>query len=312
MKCSHCQKEIPNDATYCCYCGVETGKYIKKSKYESDPFCFGCSYTIESYKWMDKYLYTDYNPARGVNEDELSWISRTNYKSFRCIKTYQSKLVMSSNIDRIELILIDNYMEASKVFIAKDIDWLELELSQFGKDVLSKVIDYSIKLYRDGFEWTLEEYHGGRMLGPDWDRCLYKAFYRIHRNVFTGDLPIITSPRDYPKYSRNNQSLSHVRQLWTIPGDLQFEIKTLTDRSGKQYECPFINGHALSRKLKQVLFEQFHVDMTHSGTIPRSFFDKYVLSEVFDDKDSYITSDLWYTVSSYAPLLDEDIIDPPE
>lgn len=307
MVCPFCHKELPENAFFCCYCGKELGKYVDLPNSKLSQ-----SYRLTSYSWVDNYSDKDYTPPKAINQDAEEYLMRLYSKSDFETKTYQNwDLFQYSNSNRIILKITDNFTRPPKVFVANDFSWLHKELASFGNKILSEVIDYTLIYRYRGFEWTLADYHGGDSF--DVEKNKRNSFLRIYKQIAwkyedVEYFPILFNPDDLIF----NNSHQTVRQLWDVPGDLNFEIVTLVNRAGKEYSCPFINGHALSRRLRDVLSKEYGIDFQKKGSIPKSFFEKYVLSEVSDDGDNYVTSNLWYTVSVYPPFNAKDIVGEPE
>jgi len=302
MLCPFCHKEIPENAFFCCYCGNDLGKYVDLS----NPILYK-SYRLTSYSWVDNYSDKDYTPSKAVNEDAEHYLMRLFSKSDFETETYQNwDLFHYSNSNRIILKIQDNFTRPPKLFVANDFSWLNKELASLGNTILSKVIDYTLTYRYRGFEWTLADYHGDYFdVEKNKKNSFLKIYNQISRNYTYSDTFPILFNLDALIINNAHQT---VRQLWGVPGDLNFEIVTLVNRAGKEYSCPFINGHALSRKLRDVLSKEYGIDFQKNGSIPKSFFEKYVLSEVSDDGDNYVTSNLWYTVSVYPPFNEKDIV----
>ena len=83
-----------------------------------------------------------------------------------------------------------------------------------------------------------------------------------------------------------------------IPSNRTIESRTLTNRGGHKYTCPFIGPYALSRAMKATLAQE-NIGCSDGITIPESFFEKYDLIEcIYNPKEleeSFVTSDYWYT-----------------
>lgn len=86
---------------------------------------------------------------------------------------------------------------------------------------------------------------------------------------------------------------------------LKVSMKQCLDYKEREYYHPFIHECAISRRLANVLMEDYAFDCTCQEDFPNEFFEDYYLVKVWptspnhlkpgEEPKRFVTSDIWYT-----------------
>lgn len=282
MKCERCGKEIPDDSLFCNYCGEDQGK---RFDLKTSTRIMPTSVMVEEYWWIDNNENRDVpHEDWGKSRLSLTYYQRDELRKFR-------------NSDRIELEFYYNLKTVN--YIATDLEWLKLELSVLGDEVLSDWGNkYILKYSKDGFTYNVLHYDGRvKFIDDPGKRCL-KDDLIVFENLIdeSGYYDTIFRNASRKRITR----ISGEKQILNIPGDLCFYQKKIKASLISDDYHPFINGHALTKELVDILRNEYNVNIYRDESIPKEFFDKYYLAEVQEAEYNDIFPGFWYTACPYS------------